>query len=93
MIQVAELCANDGGFLQLCGSITCPQAQDSCIASPTYQGQSLETNLQATIDCSLAFAQTPYTSGAARTTGISAIRGVIIMTAVCFSYVILSLMS
>lgn len=55
-VQVAEVCANDPKFMQLCGSIECPPMEDSCTPDPMIEGQVLAAN----IGCDMPYNINPY---------------------------------
>ena len=55
-VQVAEVCANDPKFMQLCSSIDCPPMEDSCTPDPMIEGQVLAAN----IGCDMPYSINPY---------------------------------
>jgi hypothetical protein len=59
-IQVAEVCANDPQFLQLCYDIECPPTADDCTPDPKLNGQTLA----AGIGCLVPFPENPYNTAA-----------------------------
>ncbi len=55
-VQVAEVCANDPKFMQLCNNIECPPMEDSCTPDPSIEGQVLAAN----IGCDMPYDINPY---------------------------------
>jgi len=55
-VQVAEVCASDPKFMQLCYNIKCPPMEDSCTPDPTVEGQVLAAN----IGCDTPYDTNPY---------------------------------
>lgn len=55
-VQVAEVCASDPKFMQLCYNIKCPPMEDSCTPDPTVEGQVLAAN----IGCDTPYDINPY---------------------------------
>ena len=55
-VQVAEVCANDPKFMQLCNNIACPPMEDSCTPDPSIEGQVLAAN----IGCDMPYDINPY---------------------------------
>ena len=55
-VQVAEVCASDPKFMQLCYNIKCPPMQDSCEPDPKVAGQVLAAN----IGCDTPYNANPY---------------------------------
>lgn len=55
-VQVAEVCANDPKFMQLCNGIKCPPKEDSCTPDPMIEGQVLAAN----IGCDMPYSVNPY---------------------------------
>ena len=55
-MQVAEVCASDPKFMQLCYNIDCPPMEDSCTPDPMVEGQVLAAN----IGCDMPYAINPY---------------------------------
>jgi hypothetical protein len=55
-VQVAEVCASDGKFMQLCNNIKCPPMEDACTPDPMVEGQVLAAN----IGCDMPYNINPY---------------------------------
>ncbi len=55
-VQVAEVCATDPKFMQLCYNIACPPMEDSCTPDPMVEGQVLAAN----IGCDMPYEINPY---------------------------------
>ena len=55
-VQVAEVCASDPKFMQLCYNIACPPMEDSCAPDPMVEGQVLAAN----IGCDMPYEVNPY---------------------------------
>ena len=61
-VQVAEVCANDHHFLQLCYDIECPPEIDDCEPDPKVPNNGGLTPLDAGLGCNIPFAEDPYNS-------------------------------
>ena len=62
--QVAEICANDHHFVQLCHDIVCPPIGDDCEPDPTiFVPGSGDLNLDANVECELPNEADPYGIG------------------------------
>jgi len=55
-VQLADVCANDPGFINICNEIACPPKEDKCVPDPQIEGQSLAAN----IGCDMPFFFDPY---------------------------------
>lgn len=55
-VQVAEVCANDPLFIQICNNIACPPMEDECTPDPKIDGQVLAAN----IGCDMPYSVNPY---------------------------------
>lgn len=55
-VQLADVCANDPGFINVCNEIACPPTEDKCVPDPKINGQSLA----ASIGCDMPFFYDPY---------------------------------
>ena len=61
--QVAEVCANDHHFLQLCGDIACPPAEQECEKDPTIMFEGDPRPLEAKWECDMPYQEDPYGKG------------------------------
>ena len=67
-VQVAELCANDHHFLQLCYDIVCPPTAEDCVADPeVLNNEGVYQSLNAGLLCNIPFQEDPYNSENAAT--------------------------
>ena len=67
-VQVAELCANDHHFLQLCYDIVCPPTAEDCVADPEVKNnEGVYQSLNAGLLCNIPFQEDPYNSENAAT--------------------------
>lgn len=55
-VQLADVCANDPGFIHICNEIACPPTEDKCVPDPKINGQSLAAN----IGCDMPYFLDPY---------------------------------
>jgi hypothetical protein len=63
-IQIAEVCALDMNFVQLCENIECPQDEGECTADPSIDG----INLAANVGCNPRVNADPYGPNSASST-------------------------
>lgn len=55
-VQIADICANDPDFVNLCYNIKCPPTEDECSPDPIIGGALVASG----IGCNMPYAQTPY---------------------------------
>lgn len=59
-VQIAEVCANEYDFLDICNNILCPPTEDECTPDPMVDGQLVA----AGIGCYVPFLKNPYGAAA-----------------------------
>ncbi len=62
-VQVAEVCANDHHFLQLCHDIACPPSGMDCESDPSIDVDGVLYPLDADLGCDLPYEIDPYGVG------------------------------
>ena len=63
-VQVADICANDPDFVNLCYNIQCPPTEDECSPDPIVGGSRVASG----IGCSMPYTQSPYNVATPRIT-------------------------
>ena len=87
-VQVADVCATDPMFMQLCNNIKCPPMEDSCTPDPTVQGQVLAAN----IGCDMPYDIDPYFKKNSASSEYFFLRSLPVMVAcMCVSLLVLTL--
>lgn len=59
-VQVADICANDPDFVNICNNIQCPPTEDECSPDPIVGGSRVASG----IGCSMPYTQNPYNAAA-----------------------------
>lgn len=85
-VQVAEVCASDPKFMQLCYNIACPPMEDSCTPDPMVEGQVLAAN----IGCDMPYEINPYFKKNGASVQISSSIGMILLALLCSISVVLA---
>jgi len=83
-VQVAEVCANDPNYMQICKNIQCPPTEDDCTPDPTVEGQVVAAGL----GCDIPFQANPY-NGAKNSSEVSCLTilsFIIVSIMLCLEY-------